>query len=434
MRPESVTKNQTENMPTMLLSLLIVILCFLSTCLAQIATDKLDADQLFLIAREKAFAGEREEARRLCKIIIDRSPSYLDAKILLARTYAWDGQWNESRALLKAILQEKPTYKDAIDALVDVELWDKDFARALEIANQGLSSYPRDEDLLLKKARALNNLGRDEEALLVLLKLEQMNPSRSEVVALRESISVNAMLNGVGVSYALDRFSEVYDAMNYVSVQLSRRMPYGSLFARLNCADRFNSQGLQVEADLYPRIGDGVYAYLNYGFSQSTLFPKHRFGAEIYTKLPSSFEGSVGLRHLFFDASSKVTIYTGTIGYYVGNYWLSFRPYFTPRSAGISNSASLTMRRYIGDAETYVSLHAGAGFSADERLIQSSTGFAGQELFFLKSQTVGVGWQQSIGSTSLLLATLDVANQELSFNPGSYVTMYSLSIAFRTRF
>jgi hypothetical protein len=62
------------------------------------------------------------------------------------------------------------------------------------------------------------------------------------------------------------------------------------------------------------------------------------------------------------------------------------------------------------------------------------TGFTGQEVFFLKSQTMGVGWQQSIGTTSLLLTTLDVTNQELSFNPGNYVTMYSFSIGFRTRF
>jgi YaiO family outer membrane protein len=92
------------------------------------------------------------------------------------------------------------------------------------------------------------------------------------------------------------------------------------------------------------------------------------------------------------------------------------------------------MRRYVGDAETFVSLRAGAGFSADERPMQSSSGFMGQEVFHLKSQTIGVGWQQSIGTTSLFVTTFDDTNQELSFSPGRYVTMYSFSIGFRTRF
>jgi YaiO family outer membrane protein len=94
----------------------------------------------------------------------------------------------------------------------------------------------------------------------------------------------------------------------------------------------------------------------------------------------------------------------------------------------------VTLRRYVGELETFVSLHAGAGFSADERQIQSSTGFTGQEVFYLKSQTMGVGWQQSLSATALLLTSLDVTNQELSFNLGNYVTMYSLSLGFQTRF
>jgi len=434
MRPETLKAVWTKDAMTIVLSLAIATLSFLCTSSGQIDTDKLDSDQLFQMARQKAFAGDREEARRLCRIIIARNPSSVDARILVARTYAWDGQFVESRSILEGVLQENPTYKDAIDALTDVELWDKDFLRALQIANQGMVSSPRDEDLLLKKARALNGLGRDEEALLALLRLEQMDPSRTEVVSLMESIKTSFLVNGIGLNYAFDRFSDVYDAMNYLALQVSRRTPYGSVFARLNYTNRFNAQGTQVEADLYPRLADGVYAYLNYGFSQSTLFPKHRFGAEVYTKLPSSFEGSIGLRHLFFDASSKVTMYTGTIGYYFGNYWLSFRPYFVPNTAGLSNSASVTLRRYVGESETFVSLHAGTGFSADERQIQSNTGFTGQEVFYLKSQTMGVGWQQSIGASSLFLTSLDVTNQELSFNPGNYVTMYSLAIGFRTRF
>lgn len=417
------------------LTLILASLVLRHNALAQTDTLKLTSDELFSLAREKAFAGQREEARGLCRTILVCSPSYSDARILLGRVYAWDGQWEEARAEFHRVLQEKPAYKDALLALLDVEVWDEKYDRALNIVNEALSSHPSDEDFILKKVRALKGLGRDEEALLVLNKLEDINPSLAEIASLRKSITSTSMNNGIGINYASDRFSGTYDPMQYAYLQLSRRTAMGSLFGRVNYSSRFGIRGVQVEIDLYPRLADGVYAYLNYGFSNSDLFPKHRAGVEVYTKLPASYEGSVGLRHLYFGPSSSVSIYTGSLGLYVGSFWLSFRPYFIPNDAGLSKSASLTLRRYFGDAENFLSLRAGAGFSADERTIQSNTGFQGQtEVFYLQSQTVGIGIQQSIATYHLLVATFDVTNQELSFRPGNYVVMYSLSVGFRVRF
>jgi YaiO family outer membrane protein len=417
------------------LALILASLVLRHNALAQTDTLKLTSDELFSLAREKAFAGQREEARGLCRIILVRSPSYIDARILLGRVYAWDGRWEEARAEFRRVLQEKPAYKDALLALLDVEIWDEKYDRALTIVNEALSSHPSDEDFILKKVRALKGLTRDEEALLVLNKLEDLNPSLAEIASIRKSISRTSMNNGIGINYASDRFSDAYDPMQYAYFQLSRRTALGSLFGRVNYSNRFGTRGLQVETDLYPRLADGVYAYLNYGFSNSDLFPKHRAGAEVYTKLPASYEVSIGLRRLYFGPSSSVTIYTGSLGLYVGSYWLSFRPYAIPNDAGLSKSASLTLRRYLGDAENFLSLRAGAGFSADERTIQSNTGFQGQtEVFYLQSQTVGIGIQQSIVTYHLFVATFDVTNQELSFRPGNYVVMYSLSVGLRVRF
>jgi YaiO family outer membrane protein len=417
-----------------LLPFIITLISSVTFCFGQSGTSTLTPDQLFMKARQEALTGDREEARRLCRVILARNPEYVDVRILLARTYAWDAQYIEARSILKLVLRDHPTIKDALEALVDVELWDTEYETALNLANQGLASYPRDEELLLKKAKALNGLDRGAEALTVLLVLEEMNPSRKEIVALMESIRARSALNGAGVTYAFDRFSDVYDLMNYASLHLSRNTSYGSIFARLNYTDRFHFDGTQMEFDLYPRITDGVYAYLNYGYSTSTLFPKHRLGAEVYSKLPSRLEGSVGMRYLSFDPSTRVTMYTGTLGYYFGTYWVSFRPYFIPNDAAVTNSASVTLRRYVGEGETYVSLHAGAGFSADERSLQSSAGFSGKDVFSLKSQTFGVGWQQNLNAVTLLLMSFDIVNQELSFSPDNYVTMYSCSIGIRTRF
>jgi hypothetical protein len=66
--------------------------------------------------------------------------------------------------------------------------------------------------------------------------------------------------------------------------------------------------------------------------------------------------------------------------------------------------------------------------------MQSSTGLGGKEVFYLKAQTLGVGWQQSLSTQYLFFVTFDVTNQELSTRAEEYVTMYSLSIELRARF
>lgn len=402
--------------------------------LAQIDTLKLSPDDLFALARQRAFAGQRDEARSLCTTILAKYPSYFDVRTLLARTYAWDGNYGEARAELSKVLSASPTNKDALSALLDVELWDHKFDRAVEVASQGIRAYPTEENFLHKKAQALNSLGRDTEALTLLAQLEDINPSHPGAATLRQQIKRSSLGNGVGFRYATDRFSEVYGPMHYGHAQLSRRTPLGIAFARFNYSRRFGMEGFQPELELYPAITSGIYTYLNYGYSSSTLFPKHRIGAELYSKLPLSLEASLGLRHLSFNPSQFVTIYTGSLGLYYESIWISLRHYLTPDDGGLSISTTTMVRWYQGDVDNFFMLRGGFGFAADERAIQSSAGLSGKEVFYLKAQTAGVGWQRSLGTHMLFFATVDVTNQELSARAGQYVTMYSLSIELRARF
>jgi YaiO family outer membrane protein len=403
--------------------------------LAQKDTTKLGIDDLFMVAREKAFNKQHEEARALLRIILLRSPSYYDARVLLGRTYAWDGKYDSARNELKNVLTEEPSYKDALSALVDVELWSDQYAKVLEILDNALHYYPTDEELLLKKARTLKNLGRDVDALNVLNKLEDIHPSAPGITSLRQEIDTKTMQNGIGINYATDQFSDIYDPMQYVYLQYSRRTPYGSVFGRMNYSNRFQSEGTQIEFDFYPVISEGKNGYLNYGYSKSSLFPKHRIGAEFYTNLPASFEASLGFRYLSFGSGNTVKIFTGTLGYYYRSYWFSVRPYLTPGDAGTSKSVSINIRYYFGDIDDYVTLKAGTGFTPDERQVQSSSGFsASTEVFHLNSQTAGIGFQKMMGTYTLLVVSFDFTNQELSFSPYDYVKLYSFSAGIRLKF
>ncbi|HVZ77666.1 MAG TPA: YaiO family outer membrane beta-barrel protein, partial [Gemmatimonadaceae bacterium] len=139
--------------------------------------------------------------------------------------------------------------------------------------------------------------------------------------------------------------------------------------ARVNRAERFGSSGGQVEVDAYPHIAQGVYAYLNLGYSSASLFPEWRSGGEIFTSLPSAYEASIGYRQLRFDGV-PVTLFTGAVGKYSGNYWFSLRPYVREKDNGLSASASLTTRRYFADGDHYLGARVGFGSTPSDQLYQ----------------------------------------------------------------
>lgn len=394
----------------------------------------LGVDELFQRARETAFAGKREEARAMLLTILERSPNYMDVRIFLARTYAWDGMRAQARKELQTVLAQSPQHEDAFNALVDVEMWDDQFAHGLTVVNTALSYYPNSEDLLYKKASILNSLNKSDEAEIVLNQLLTINPSHEKGISLLNDLRKARMKYTAGVSYDLDMFSRTFNPAHALSAQLARANRWGSSIIRLNYAHRFSSNGIQPEIDLYPRIADGIYAYLNYGYSESDLFPQHRVGAELFTKLPASFEASAGVRYLYFGSTSKVTIYTGSLGWYYKSYWFSLRPYITPGEPGTSFSTNLTVRRYFSDADNYIGLTGGYGFSPDDRRIQSAAGLSSDGIYILKSQRLAIAWQKTLKRNLILNTSLGVVHQELSFDQGKYVWITNIVVGIRKRF
>lgn len=171
----------------------------------------------------------------------------------------------------------------------------------------------------------------------------------------------------VGADYSVTSFSGDLDPWQLASVSLAGRSPRGTVILRGNLADRFGASGAQVEVDAYPRLGPGRYAYLNAGYSAADVFPAWRAGAEVFTSLPRAWEASVGVRHLRFDGD-PLTLVTGSVGKYLGNYWLSLRPFVRAKDDGLSASASLSARRYFEDADRFVGVRVGYGSTPSDQL------------------------------------------------------------------
>lgn len=184
-----------------------------------------------------------------------------------------------------------------------------------------------------------------------------------------EAVRDTIYRTSIAADYEYTTFGGDIQAWQLGSVSLGQRTPAGSLIGRVNVANRFGTSGSQYEADAYPHLGvNGTYAYLNFGYSAASIFPRWRSGAEIYTNLPSAYEASLGYRQLRFAGSPPVTLFTGTVGKYTGNYWFSLRPYVRQKTNGTSASVSLTGRKYGADADDYVGARVGYGTTPSDRL------------------------------------------------------------------
>jgi YaiO family outer membrane protein len=162
-------------------------------------------------------------------------------------------------------------------------------------------------------------------------------------------------------------FADGTDPWRLASVSYGQRGAAGSFIGRLNFADRFRTTGVQAEVEAYPRINEKLYLYLNTGYSSASVFPEWRLGGEVFASLPNAYEASLGFRQLRFSGV-PVTLLTGAVGKYSGNYWFSLRPYVRVTSDGVSASAGLTARRYYEDGDHWWGASVSYGSSPTERL------------------------------------------------------------------
>ena len=172
-------------------------------------------------------------------------------------------------------------------------------------------------------------------------------------------------LNKIWLNYEYQHFNQGFSAWNWWSLEYSHRFDWGALVGRANWADRYDETATQYEIDAYPHLWKGAYLYLNYGIAEADkFFPERRYGAEIYWTLPKAFEASVGVRRLEYSVSD-VWLYTGSIGWYRGNWYMAFRPWVSNKAGDTSVSASFMVRKYLATKDDYWTVRVGGGQSSE---------------------------------------------------------------------
>ncbi|GGK50327.1 hypothetical protein GCM10007963_18360 [Lutibacter litoralis] len=389
-------------------------------------------DTAFEKARNMAFNGQRKQAQDTLLLILTKYPNYHDIRSFLASTYSWDGNYADARKEFKYVLQKDSDRQTSWVAAINNELWSETPFSALKMANEALIYFPNDAELLLLKARAEANSKNPKEALITVNALLETNQNNQKAIEYKESLIQGLRFNSIGISYNTDLYSEVFDPMQYYTLYYSRATKFGSITSKINFNRRFQDNGLQFEIDMYPRIITGLYAYLNVGFSNSYLFPKFRFGAELYKSLPHSFEASLGIRTLKY--STTTNIFTGSVGWYTGNSYFSLRPYVTPGDSGSSISGGLTYRLYRSDADNYFGVSGSMGYSPDE-YEQNNQGTIVNEKISFESQKIKLRYYFTSKNNKNAWGTqVGITHQEITFDEGNFFWIYSLGLSWNLKF
>ncbi|WP_411030800.1 YaiO family outer membrane beta-barrel protein [Spongiimicrobium sp. 3-5] len=379
-----------------------------------------DPDASFLIARDLAFDNNRIKARDTLKHILTTYPNYTDVRELLAKTYSWDGEYTEARKEFNKITSTVRDNKAVWIAAVKNEIYAKNYPTALGLVNKGLKYLQGDTDLLQLRNKVLLEIDKGQAAL---------------SLAIRDSLEIKTFKNRVGLTNAFEVFDIVYEPMFNSSLEYRRDTRYGSAIPRINYSNRFDLNGLQYEVDLYPKFSKTFYGYLNYGYSDASIFPNHRIGAELYANLPKSIEASLGARYLDFT-DSKATIFTGSLGLYRGNYYFSMRPYITPRSDNpTSFSGSLLARKYLRDGENYFGINLVYGNAPELKQLLVDDVLLAESLLYIESQQILLEYQFTPKDRpNIYRAHLGLNRQELVFDEGTFFWAVTAGINYQTKF
>ena len=415
--------------------LLVIMIFLVNNLSAQKKVFNGNPDTAFKVARDLAFNGKRAQAQDSLLFILTKYPNYLDIRSFLASTYSWDGKYNKARKEFQYVLNKDETRKTDWIAYIKNEQYAEKYFKSLQMIEKALKIFANDADLLLLKAKSEFNRRNREEAYRIIKKAVELYPKNEDLIAYKNSLEAELRFNTIGVSFSTDYYD--FDKENgranmyYSSFSYSRQTKYGSIISRFNYTNRFKTDNYQFEIDMYPRIINGLYAYVNAGYSNSPLTPTQRYGFELYKSLPKSLEASLGFRWLKF--TTETTIYTGSLGWYTGNSYLGLRGYMTPGHPGTSGSGRVIYRKFRSDADNYFNIEV--GFGASPALDRFAPGFTGNEIFQLDSQALVLGYFFSTKSKKNLWGfTASMFREEKPFSKGEFFLYPTLGISYSLRF
>lgn len=406
-------------------------------------------------AHELAFGGDHLAARSILEGMGTGVKKSSETNSLLARIDSWDGNYKEAREKFNKITSVERKNEDVWISAIKNELYAKNNAIALGLANKALIYLKNNSEIKRLKQLAVSNIKNKKYPELIddidFVRSPKSkkkskkgakaknNPKKAkanlEEEAKKEKKVEKKALNRLNVRSSVTVFDEIYGAALSSSISFRRKTLAGSLIPRINYSNRNDKTGVQYDLDFYPKFSKRLYAYLNYGYSDSSIYPTHKGGGDLYASIPGALEFSLGFRH-FSTTDRQITSITNSLGHYRGNYYFSLRSNITPKSDNLFRfSSNLLVRKYFRDGENYLGGTIGFGYNPELRELRDGDELLAQTLLFRESQRMSMHYQFTPKkSPNVYRANLGVSRQELASAKGNFFWSFTAGITYGVKF
>ncbi|WP_111317397.1 YaiO family outer membrane beta-barrel protein [Algoriphagus chordae] len=403
----------------------ILLFCSMIFSLGLKAQDSFDPDVLLIDARTLILDGKYIEGRKIAFRALSKYPDYADILILVGRSYAWEGKNDSASIYLERAIIASPDYEDAYSAYLDNLSWAEQYDQAdvvLQKAKDNLGQ-PLPPSLRYKESRLLYYREEYDDAYEIVEELFEAKYNNEGLLSYMQTLQRLRRNNAVGITYDYDSFFNDISPWNTFSFYgRTRTKLTGTLIGRVTQSSRYDDNGTLFELDAYPSLGKKAYAYVNIGGSAASFFPQFRFGASIYYNLPKAWEIEGGFRYLQFSEST--TIYTASLGKYVGNWWFNLRGNLIPGTGNsLGTSANLQARYYFKTGEDFFSAQVSSGVSPDEETRDPTQ--------LLNSYRVRLGYQQLITDRFMIYGYTGYSRDELGPERFRNDLNFSLGVEYR---
>ncbi|WP_373518374.1 YaiO family outer membrane beta-barrel protein [Pricia sp.] len=397
----------------------------------------------YAAAYRLANEGDPYSAEELLVQVLEKTPDNIEARSLLASTLSWNRKYDDARDEFNKITSKERKNRAVWISAIKNELYAKNNATALGLANKALSYFKEDAEVERLRQFALEHVGNQKYAETgwfnqnsgLKLTSPSKNSPEKKSKAKENTTEKEEFKNRFSVSNSFTVFDDRYEPMIFSGISFKHQTKYGSVIPSINYANRSAKQGLQYDVSLYPKLAKRMYAFLNYGYSNASIYPNHKFAGDVYLGLPGAIEVSAGGRHIITDTRNVSSI-TNSLGHYRGNYYISLRSYITPKPDGLTNvSGNILVRKYLRDAENYFGVNVGLGFSPELRQLTSGNELLAETLLYVESQRLSLAYQFTAKKSPNIYATnVSVRRQELAFESGSFIWAISAGLTYKVKF
>ena len=290
-------------------------------------------------------------------------PENLDLLLFRSRIQAWNGTYDEADSGFKGVLAIDPENKEAMIGRAEIASWKREFSDAREKYSKILDLDPNDAEIHFRIGRVYLWEGNYAPARQHYKKACALDPENVEYRRALKSAHPEFSNNyELRYQYQNQSFSDARG--NYTDHHLVFSVKVtpdiGSFHLKFNQTHRYGEQDSQIGIELYPHLWNKAYGFIDFNYSPEAIhFPSTSYILEVYQSFLHAAEVSLGYRRMNFENES-VSVYLGSFGYYIGNYYPFLRWYYTPEEEGENFSWFVNLRRYF-TKDNYLAIGYGQG-------------------------------------------------------------------------